>query len=283
MDNPSLENQCSVLRFFPTLLVCAMTASMTTSIPYEGVELVSKQQFRSGKFQAKIKVASGGGLINAMFLFYEEGHQRGIYWREIDWEVLGINTLKATMDIHYGTGNYNPNSEFDLRYIMHIDRDVPYHLHEDYYWYTIEWTQKRITRYIHTKNWDKTVAYHSIRTKDIQADGGPPVDVNIWNKVPMTLRFNFWAYTNPGWSGVVDQSKIGNAKMLIDEVIYSRLVSEDHDGHGTFVKEWHDTMDGFDSTRWSNHASHTIMETRLNRNHLSFNGGNAVLSIHWAS
>ncbi|MEL7003621.1 MAG: glycoside hydrolase family 16 protein, partial [Bacteroidota bacterium] len=129
------------------------------SQPYEGAEIRSKQQFQYGKFSALIKVDRGSGLINAFFTYYNDSWQNGEYWREIDWEVLGRNTKKPSHAIHFGNGNGVNGSLHQQRYIMDqgMEGNVSQSLHQDYYWYTIEWTPSRITRYIHTKDWSQNI------------------------------------------------------------------------------------------------------------------------------
>lgn len=265
--------------FFSTLFLCSLTASISAGARYEGVELVSKQQFMYGKFHAKIKVAHGSGLINAMFLFHDESYKDHVYWREIDWEVLGRSTAAPYLDIHYGYGNDIPDDENEKRWIMHIQQNAHRFLDHDYYWFTIEWTPSRITRYIHTSDWKQNVAYHTMRVEHVNV-GGHYNDVSRWNEGAMTLRFNFWAFNNVGWSGVVDESRLGKARMMIDEVIYYRFLGEDHDGHGIFQEEWHDHMEN--DGRWRKDGFHVIGDTTLRSHHVSFSSSNAVLCIHKA-
>jgi len=257
---------------------------------YMGGELRSKQKFKYGKFQALIKVDWGSGLVNGFFLYEPDSWKDGHYWREIDFEVLGKNTQETTYNIHYGYGHGNNNHpEMKKRWIWEGSKNTR-NLANDYYWFTIEWTPHKITRYIHTKDWSQQVMYHSIWTNNVKVKwNGKNKNLNRsqFNNNEMDVRFNFWAFNEPGWSGYIDNSRIGKAKMEVDKFVYYSFeyYKNGKASQPQWKWQWEDNFDD-KSWRWNwNVGGYKLgKDTRVRSNehgNLITNYGKAIFSIKW--
>ena len=58
--------------------------------PYSGAELYTKETSMYGRYEARMYMAAGNGLVSSMFLYYNDSYLgKGEPWVEIDMEVLG--------------------------------------------------------------------------------------------------------------------------------------------------------------------------------------------------
>jgi len=231
---------------------------------YMGGELRSKQKFKYGKFQALIKVDWGSGLVNGFFLYEPDSWKDGHYWREIDFEVLGKNTQETTYNIHYGYGHGNNNHpEMKKRWIWEGSKNTR-NLANDYYW----------SRYIHTKDWSQQVMYHSIWTNNVKVKwNGKNKNLNRsqFNNNEMDVRFNFWAFNEPGWSGYIDNSRIGKANItLLSITKMVKLHNRSGNGNGKII-----------STTKAGVGIGTLVDINSGRGNLITNYGKAIFSIKW--
>ena len=57
---------------------------------YYGAELSGVDQFKYGRFEARMKMVSIPGSVSSMFLYYDDSYKKeDVPWNEIDIEVLG--------------------------------------------------------------------------------------------------------------------------------------------------------------------------------------------------
>ena len=75
-------------------------ANATNGRASTGAELRTNAYYTYGKFKARIKAASGGGLDTGFFLYRPEAP-----WQEIDYEFLGSQPTNVHLNVFYNTGS----------------------------------------------------------------------------------------------------------------------------------------------------------------------------------
>lgn len=100
---------------------------------YYGAELYSKESFKYGRFEAKMKMACAPGTISSMFLYYNNSDKGGSYpWNELDIEVLGKNSKAFQSNIITGSKSSKVTTEK-----VH---NLSFATNADYHIYVMEWT-----------------------------------------------------------------------------------------------------------------------------------------------
>ena len=101
---------------------------------YSGAELFSLDSYMYGKFEARMYMAAGSGLVSSMFLYYDDSWLGGTDpWVEIDVEVLGKSPESFQSNIISGNAAKKIMSE------QHHSLAVP--ANRTYHTYSFEWTQ----------------------------------------------------------------------------------------------------------------------------------------------
>ncbi len=118
---------------------------------YYGAELYSKETFKYGRFEAKMKMACAPGCISSMFLYYNNSDKGGTYqWNELDIEVLGKNTKAFQSNIITGKKNAQVTTEK-----IH---SLPFAVNDGYHVYVMEWTPDYVSWSIDDVEMRRTVA-----------------------------------------------------------------------------------------------------------------------------
>ena len=108
---------------------------------FYGCELTGKEQFKYGRFEAKMKMAAISGTVSSMFLYYDNSHQNGEEpWNEIDIEILGKDPTKWQSNIITREGNpsIKKNTTSEVIHPFNYDATNEFHL------YAIIWTPEYI-------------------------------------------------------------------------------------------------------------------------------------------
>jgi beta-glucanase (GH16 family) len=148
---------------------------------YSAAEIYTNDQFTFGRFEARIKFATGSGIVSSLFTYRDDANHG---WNEIDIENLGYITDGVQYNLissRLGGGaltyqpkvvktGYNPTQEF----------------HD----YAIEWTPVDIRFYV-----DEKLQWRDVQTRINQ---------------PSRLRMNIWPTNNDKtmFAGPLDASKI---------------------------------------------------------------------------
>jgi len=161
--------------FWASIIFACATASAK---PYKGGELYTKQTFKYGKFEARILMPAGSGVVSSMFLYYNDSYKGSPEpWREIDIEVLGKNPTQFQSNIITGNAANRITSED-----YHA---VPEGAHQIYHTYAIEWTPNFV-------RW-------TVDGIEVRKTPGQQV-VDLQDK-EQNLRFNLWAANITSWVG----------------------------------------------------------------------------------
>jgi hypothetical protein len=205
---------------------------------FYGCELTGKQQFKYGRFEAKMKMAAISGTVSSMFLYYDNSYQNGEEpWNEIDIEILGKDPTKWQSNIITREGNpsIKKNTTSEVIHPFNYDATNEFHL------YAIIWTPEYIAWEVDSVEVRRDTLGMS---RGANADG----DQVKFMTEQQTLRFNLWASKTPSWTG-----KFTGIGLPIEQQIdYVRAYSYDEATKG-FTLLWQDDFEGttLDSERWS--------------------------------
>uniref|UniRef100_UPI00398B12FE family 16 glycosylhydrolase n=1 Tax=Algibacter sp. AS12 TaxID=3135773 RepID=UPI00398B12FE len=226
--------------------------SLYAQKPYKGAEVYSKGKVLYGKFEMRMKMIKGSGMLST---FYTIEHYPGgsdPYWAELDIEVLGRSNAQIM-----STNLFMNNPSGDLSY---SEQQIPlnYSLADDFHVYTLIWTPDYVAWYIDgVEKRRKTGAF-----------------VQHMNRA-QGYRFNAWISSTPAWVGTIDEDAMP-AYQTVDWIEYS---SYDPFTQG-FTKQWRDDFNSFDVSRWAK------AEWTFNGNEVDFvkenayiEDGNLVLAI----
>src|SRR5574344_446913 len=132
---------------------------------YSGADLFTNSTYMYGRFEARMMMASGSGIVSSMFAYYNDSYKGSPEpWVEIDIEILGKAPAKFQSNI--------------------ITADAGYHT------YAIEWTPEYVAWFVD----DALVRC----TKTDSSDTKKQVAALIKEQ---SLRFNLWSSETASWVG----------------------------------------------------------------------------------
>ncbi len=202
------------------------TKDSTDYYDYYGAELLSKETFKYGRFEAKMKMAYAPGCISSMFLYYNDSYKGGSYiWNEIDIEVIGKKKSAFQSNIITGNASKKVTSE-----AIH---EIGAAVYDDYHIYTIEWTPEYVSWMLDGKEMRRT------ETSD---DTKKQVAALVEEQ---SLRFNLWASESSSWVGYFNEKNIP----VTQYIDYVKVYDYDTES-GEFNERWTDEFDTFDTNRW---------------------------------
>ncbi len=166
------------------MVVAAAVAVSTVaeSKDYTGSEIYTLDEFQYGKFEARIKMASGSGIVSSMFLFQEGSDiPDGRPWVEVDIESLGKNPNSIQSNIITGKTGAQVTSE--------KHHAVNPAVNEDFHTYAIEWTPNYV-------RW-------TVDGTEVRKTEGGQVSALTGTQ---GLRFNLWSSESAAWVGAFNDS-----------------------------------------------------------------------------
>lgn len=203
----------SLLAFFSTV----------EAKPYKAAEIYSKQTYKYGRYEMRMKVAKGSGILSTFFTYKNGSEISGNTWEEIDLEIFGKNN--ATQWQSNVITGVNPN----------ITRTEGIHtsgvsLADDYHTYAVEWTPEYIAWFVDGDQ---------IR----RITGGQFVTSLVSNQ---DMRFNIWPCNVSSWAGSFSDSVLP-VYQFVNYIEYKPYdpVSKNFVGGG-----FKDEFNGFDTARW---------------------------------
>jgi len=164
-----------------------LTISLTpnpnsTTEPYWGVEMRSAKTLTYGKVSARMRFASGSGVVSGLVLFYTP--YPNCNWNEIDIEHLGnsSNTSQLNCQVYLGTPNPSCTTSVSPTQEPQVV-NLGVNAEADFHQYDIEWTPAGVRTFI-----DGTL----LRTWTSHA--------SLLN-LPETVLFTIWASIAASWAG----------------------------------------------------------------------------------
>jgi beta-glucanase (GH16 family) len=215
-------------------VVPTSSASGSGNYVFYGAELSGTDQFKYGRFEARMKMVSIPGSVSSMFLYYDDSWRKEDEpWNEIDIEVLGkggtmwqsnIITREADPSIKANTSSESkPLHEFGF------DATQDFHL------FAIVWTPEYVA-------WE--IDSVEIRRDTLGMERGTHADKDqvAFLTENQSLRFNLWASKSVGWVGKFTGEELaaGPQEQVID---YVRVYAYDAATKG-FTQLWQDDFEG---------------------------------------
>ncbi len=154
----------------------------STTEPYWGVEMRSAKTLTYGKVSARMRFATGSGVVSGLVLFYTP--YPNCNWNEIDIEHLGNSSHTSQLNCQVFLGTPTPNCTTSVAptqdpQVVNLGVDAE----ADFHQYDIEWTPSGVKTYI-----DGTL----LRTWTAHAD--------LLN-LPETILLTIWASNAASWAG----------------------------------------------------------------------------------
>jgi endo-1,3-1,4-beta-glycanase ExoK len=207
-------------RGLTTLVLAAacLWAGDVEAKPYKGAEVYTQTTYQFGRIEVRMRSARGGGVLSTFFTYKPGSEGAGVAWEEIDVEVMGKSNA-AAFQSNILVGNPRMGSEQ-----IH---QAATSLADGYHTYTIEWTPTSVVWLLD--------GVETRRTTGGQAN-------QLTN--PHNFRFNLWASDVSSWAGAFESSTLPQYQ-FVNWIRYYR-----YEG-GTFVLDWSDDFNTFDTARWS--------------------------------
>jgi len=246
-----------------TIMAIALLSSMlfAQDRDYSGAELYTNSTYMYGKFEARMYMAAGSGLVSSMFLYYNDSYLgNGEPWVEIDTEILGKAPESFQSNIISGSLSNKVTSE--KIHTLTPAANAAYHT------YGFEWTPTYVAWFIDGNIIRKTKT-DSSDTKN---------QVSALTK-EQSLRFNLWSSTAADWVGPWDDAILPVHQYINWVKVYSYTPGTGENG-SDFTLNWTDDFDSFDNSRW-NCGDWTFDQNRvkMSPDNVNVQNGTLILSI----
>ena len=228
---------------------------------YSGAELYTRDTQMYGKYEARMYMAAGSGIVSSMFLYHNDSYLGGDEpWVEVDIEILGKAPASFQSNIITGTADSKKTSE--------KHHALSPAANEGYHTYGMEWTPTYVSWIIDGVTVRKTM------TDSNDTKGQVAALIR-----EQGLRFNLWSSESEGWVGAFDES-ILPVHQYIDWVkVYSYTPGAGENG-SDFTLAWTDDFNEFDDSRWAT-GDWTFDGNRvtMSPDNVSIADGHMVLSL----
>jgi endo-1,3-1,4-beta-glycanase ExoK len=236
-------------------------SALAQSKDYSGAELYTRDTQMYGKYEARMYMAAGSGIVSSMFLYHNDSYLGGDEpWVEVDIEILGKAPASFQSNIITGTADSKKTSE--KHHALSPAANKGYHT------YGMEWTPTYVSWIIDGVTVRKTM------TDSNDTKGQVAALIR-----EQGLRFNLWSSESEGWVGAFDES-ILPVHQYIDWVkVYSYTPGAGENGSG-FTLAWTDDFNEFDDSRWAT-GDWTFDGNRvtMSPDNVSIADGHLVLSL----
>jgi hypothetical protein len=210
----------------------------TKKYTFYGAELTGKEQFKYGRFEARMKMAATGGTVSSMFLNYDLSWKKGDEpWNEIDIEVLGKdpNSWQSNIITREADPSISGTTSSEKIHAFGFDATNEFHL------YAIIWTPDYVA-------WEiDSVEVRRVAVGELVGSHADADQVKFLTE-EQSLRFNLWASKSASWTG-----KWTPENLPVEQHIdYVRVYAYNADTKG-FTLSWQDDFEGdaLDYSRWS--------------------------------
>jgi hypothetical protein len=197
---------------------------------YKGAELRTRDSFKWGRFEIRMKSAGREGMLSSFFTY----NDLNSVWNEIDIEILG----RYPDDIQFNTitpGRFNHLGHHKLGFSPH----------QDFHTYAFEWTPQYVAWFVDGREVLRQTENHVATLTE-----------------PQKIMMNVWIPAFENWVGSWNDLVLP-AFAYYDWVSYSSYTPfSGNTGTGNnFTLQWKDEFDALDTLRWDR-ATHTWPENR---------------------
>ncbi len=223
------------MRSYLILFAVLMGLSIDVSAkPYKGAEIYSNNSWLYGRYEMRMRVAKGGGILSTFFTYKNQSEVEGNFWEEIDIEVFGKSNAEIWQS-NIILGSTRPTIQ------SHEEHEVEDSLGDAYHTYVLEWTPDYVAWFL-----------DGVEVRRIT---GTSTVTSLTN--PQSLRFNIWASESVEWAGDWSDSVLP---------VYQFVSYFEYKTYNTTTKlfegGWRDDFDTFDTLRWSK-ANWTFASNRV--------------------
>lgn len=222
----------TVNRYLGALIALSLLfATPSFAKPYKAAEIYSKQTYKYGRYEIRMRVAKGSGVLSTFFTYKNGSEQPGVFWEEIDIEIFGKNNATQWQS-NVIIGTNRPTTKTEGLHTMGFS------MGDSYNTYVLEWTPSYIAWFVNG-------------TQVRRINGGQFV-TSLTS--PQDLRFNLWAANIAEWVGPWNDS-ILPVYQFVNYIDYKPWNSSTN----SFGTGWRDDFNSFDTNRW-NKANWTFGE-----------------------
>ena len=206
----------------------------TKEYSFYGAELSGRDQFKYGRFEARMKMAAISGSVSSMFVYYDNSWEKGEQpWNEIDIEVLGKapSSWQSNIITREGDPSIKANTSSESKPLHDFGFDAT----QDFHLYAIVWTPEYVS-------WE--IDSVEVRRDILGGAHGTHADADqvAFLTEDQSLRFNLWVSKSSAWTG----KWAGGVGLPVEQQIdYVRVYSYDAATKG-FTMLWQDDFDGED-------------------------------------
>jgi beta-glucanase (GH16 family) len=206
-----------------TAIVALSSLTVMGQKPYKGAEIYSNQSYKYGKYEMRMRVAKGSGILSTFFTYKNGSEISGNFWEELDIEVFGKNNA-TTFQSNIITNNPKKYSEQ-----VH---SPGYSMGDDYHTYVLEWTPDYVAWHIDGVEMRKSTGTQVSELTSAQS-----------------LRFNLWAANITSWVGSFDANSLPVYQFVNWIKYYSYTPGTGTNG-SDFTLNWTDDFNTFNTSRW---------------------------------
>ncbi|UUA71685.1 family 16 glycosylhydrolase [Cellvibrio sp. QJXJ] len=197
-------------------------ANLASAKAYKGAEIYSNDSVLYGRFEMRMQVAKGSGILSTFFTYKNGSEVGNTFWEEIDIEVFGKNNATEWQS-NIILGSSRPT--------LHVEQvhSLTQSLGDAYHTYVLEWTPDYVAWFL-----------DGVEVRRIT---GTSTVTSLTNA--QSLRFNLWSSESAEWVGPWDPSILPVYQFInyIDYQAYNATTK-------TFEGGWRDDFNSFDSSRW---------------------------------
>jgi len=230
-------------------------ADMTDAGLISSAEVLTPDGHGFGRFEARVMMPAGDGVVGSFFLWKDGSEQAGAYWNEIDFEKIDKN-CELQLNAPYG----QPEVQHQTVLTNYTDLCTAYHT------YAIEWTPDHIA-------W-------SIDGKEVRRDTGATAQSFADNALTLGLQYHFNIWPGNSNFGGNFSASILPVQEYISWVQYSAYTPGAGDVDCNFTLAWRESFEQGIPDTWSegNWMSPYNLSTDTGDNVTASNGV-AVLSL----
>jgi hypothetical protein len=165
------------------VLTLSLTAAASGAAkPYLGVEMRSAKTLHYGKISARMRFATGSGVVSGLVLFYTP--YPNCDWNEIDIEHLGHSSNTSQLNAMVYLGTPAPGCTTSVAPTQDpLVVDLGFNAETDFHLYDVEWTPAGVKYFadgVLLRNWTA----NSARLQE-----------------PLTILLTLWASSSASWAG----------------------------------------------------------------------------------
>jgi len=248
-------------RIQKTLLSALLLAFPLCAKDYAGAELYTSETYMYGRFEARMCMGVGSGIVSSMFLYYNDSYLgNGEPWVEIDMEVLGKSPSSFQSNIISGTLTRKITSE--KIHPLAVAANATYHT------FAFEWTPTYVAWFV-----------DGVEVRRAESNVSDPKGQVAALTKEQALRFNMWSSESAAWVGAFNDAILPVNQFINWVKVYSYTPGTGSNG-SDFSLLWSDDFDTYDASRW-NGGNWTFDQNRVDftPDNINVKDGTLILSL----